>query len=64
MKFLASALVLLTPALASAHEGHGITPGTSLAHWILEPAHLPLVLVAVGFVALFARQLLGRSREL
>ncbi len=54
MKFLVSALVFLTPALASAHPGHGTLPGESLAHWIVEPAHaagLLLVLALTAFTA-------------
>jgi hypothetical protein len=46
--------VLLTPALASAHPGHGTIPGDTLAHWIAEPAHaagLVLVLALSAFTA-------------
>ncbi len=36
-----------------AHGGHGLTDATTLLHWLVEPAHLPLVLLAaVGGLAL------------
>ncbi len=37
------------------HSGHGLTDGHSLLHWLVEPAHLPLLLLALaGAVALGA----------
>lgn len=62
MKFLASAFVLLTPALASAHPGHGSVPGDSLLHWIAEPAHAAGIALALGIVAFVALRL-ARSTQ-
>ena len=39
--------LVLAPATAMAHEGHGVTSG--IFHYALEPVHLiPLVAVAVA----------------
>ncbi|MBM4356990.1 MAG: hypothetical protein FJ096_02665 [Deltaproteobacteria bacterium] len=57
MKILASAVVLLTPALASAHPGHGAVPGDSLLHWIAEPAHAAGLVLGLALVGLIAKQL-------
>jgi hypothetical protein len=57
MKILASALVLLTPALASAHPGHGATPGDTLLHWIGEPAHAAGLALGFALVAFAANKL-------
>ncbi|MBM4376667.1 MAG: hypothetical protein FJ095_16415 [Deltaproteobacteria bacterium] len=56
MKFLASAVVLLTPALAMAHPGHGTVPGNTLAHWIAEPAHALGLVVGLALIALVAQR--------
>ena len=35
---------------ALAHAGHGTTEGSSLLHYVIEPAHLPFVLAAAVVV--------------
>ncbi len=48
------ATVLLTPALAFAHPGHGASEGHSLLHYLTEPLHayglfgVPLAGLAAG----------------
>jgi hypothetical protein len=56
MKRLLSLSLLLTPLAASAHPGHGSTPGTSLLHFLIEPAHGGLILAgAIGIALGIAR---------
>jgi hypothetical protein len=42
-------LIATSPALA--HPGHGITEGTSVIHYVVEPLHIGpvLLLLATGF---------------
>lgn len=62
MKLLASAVVLLTPALASAHPGHGTMPGDTLAHWLAEPAHAVGIVLGLALAAFAASRLAAKSR--
>lgn len=61
MKILATALVFLTPALASAHPGHGVTSGETLLHWVTEPAHAAGLVLGVALVGFAARALARQS---
>jgi hypothetical protein len=60
MKFLASAVVLLTPALAPAHPGHGTVPGNTLAHWLAEPAHAVGMVLGLALTAFVAHRQLAK----
>lgn len=42
------------------HSGHGLTDGHSFLHWLVEPAHLPFLLAALGAVAALGFVLLRR----
>jgi len=61
MKFLAPALVLLTPALASAHPGHGTLPSDTLAHWLAEPAHAAGIVLVLALSAFTASRVLRQQ---
>lgn len=45
-------LVAVLPTAAFAHDGHGTSSGSSLIHYLAEPAHLiPLLtVVAIGWL--------------
>jgi hypothetical protein len=62
MKWLALSL-FLAPLAASAHPGHGSTPGTSLLHFLIEPIHGGLILAgAIGIAMALARTYRGAKR--
>jgi hypothetical protein len=44
--------LILTPIAASAHPGHGSTPGESLLHFLIEPVHAGLILAGAIGVAM------------
>jgi hypothetical protein len=46
---------------AFAHGGHGVTPPTSLTHYLVEPLHVLAALAPLGLVAV-AAWLLRRKR--
>lgn len=48
--------------LSLAHGGHGLTDATTLLHWLVEPAHLPIVLIAAIGAAALLRWSLRRAR--
>ncbi len=52
MKTWLITLSMLVPSLALAHPGHGSTPPSSVAHYLVEPEHSVLLLVAVVAAAL------------
>lgn len=55
--FAGLAALLATPVFA--HPGHGVSEGSSLLHFITEPEHIGLALLAVALVAgavVFARR--------
>ncbi len=63
MKKLAIWVVLLSPAVALAHPGHGVLPGNSLWHWLCEPLHAaPLAVGALVAVAALRKLLAARPR--
>jgi len=41
----------LTPTVLFAHEGHGFTKGNSPLHYLAEPFHAVVLLVAVSAIA-------------
>ncbi len=57
-----AALALAAPSFA--HDGHGAAElsGTSL-HYLLEPIHAPLALLAVGVVAVVVRGIRARAER-
>ncbi len=56
-RLLAASAVLAFPSLAFAHPGHGSTPVSGVAHYVVEPLHAWMLglLVATALVALAAR---------
>lgn len=63
MKRIAPLLLCsLWPAAAVAHPGHGTVEPSSAAHYLLEPAHAALAVLAVGAAAVTARFLRTRRR--
>lgn len=64
-KFAISLFVATSSAFALtafAHGGHGVTPPTSLLHYLVEPLHVLPELAAIGLVAV-AAWLLHRKRS-
>lgn len=41
--------------LVLGHSGHGLTDAATLLHWLVEPQHLPLLLLALAAGALLWR---------
>ena len=39
--------------LVLAHSGHGLTDAATFLHWLVEPQHLPLLVLATASVTLF-----------
>ncbi len=50
-------------SLTLAHEGHGSTDGSSLIHYLLEPAHLPYTLTAAAIIVGFTCWAILRKRR-
>jgi len=49
--FYAVLITIVTGGAAFGHEGHGAPgQGHTVQHYLLEPAHLPVVMVAVALV--------------
>lgn len=44
-------ILSLAPAASFAHEGHGNTPGSHPLHYLAEPFHVLVLLVALSAVA-------------
>ncbi len=60
MKNLALAFtVFAVPGLAVAHPGHGAVVDSNLVHYLTEPLHVGLVVLALG-TALLARRAVRR----
>lgn len=55
-------LCLAQPTLAWSHEGHGVPGhGNTVSHYLLDPWHLPLMLIIVGLVLVTLTAIQGRS---
>jgi hydrogenase/urease accessory protein HupE len=50
-------LLLLVPTLAFAHPGHGHTEPTSWTHYLTEPVHVALLVIAAVTVLAWRRVL-------
>ncbi len=50
---------LFTPAIAAAHPGHGVLPGNSLWHWLLEPLHAVAIVCAIALASLVVPRLVS-----
>lgn len=62
MKPIVTLLVFSAPFPAFAHPGHGSDPsGSSLAHYLTDPLHAPLAILAA--LVLFSSALLARHRQ-
>ncbi len=56
--------LLVTPLAAAAHGGHGAShPGDSAAHYLTEPEHVLVTLLAIGLAGVGVA-FLGRLRPL
>ena len=65
MKKIANALLAAVSTLAAsavlAHSGHGVTPASSVTHYLIEPLHTVQAFAPLAFVAVTV-WLLRRSR--
>ncbi len=53
----------LAPTALFAHEGHGHVPGSSPLHYVAEPFHVLVLLVAVSAIAGLAYHLRKRKTK-
>jgi hypothetical protein len=53
-KWIALVFLLLMPALASAHPGHGHTDPASVTHYVTEPVHVLPLALAVALIVVVA----------
>lgn len=60
MKRLWALLVALIPALLYAHPGHGETEGFTIKHYMVEPEHVVVAVLALAVTIFF----LGRKKEM
>ena len=51
LRNLLSIALFLVPSLAHAHPGHGLLPGESPLHYLLEPVHTPALLIPMVLLA-------------
>jgi hypothetical protein len=63
MKRMLAMLAGLVPFLCYAHPGHGDTEGFTIIHYLLEPEHLILLLLAIGVVFWLYKSLRGKEEK-
>ena len=60
MKQLCAFIFTLLPSLLFAHPGHGETEGFTIKHYMVEPEHVIVAVLALAVTIFF----LGRKKEI
>ena len=56
-------LIVLSPVMALAHDGHGHTHGFTIQHYFVEPEHLLTLIIVLGSGILYFHHCYKKKKE-